>query len=1354
MQLFDTITRNFYLKATTLLFAFLVVPLVCVARPSDRVQVQMLGLEEGLSQSSVLSIHQDSMGFMWFGTRDGINRYDGHSMVTFRHILGDPFSLAGSIINDIKDGGNGTIWIAHDKGISRLDRRSSTFRNYDIGRSDNPEIRSLSIIDDRVWASGWTGMYVYNPEKDLFKKPPLSLSEKMDIFDASISKVVKSATKNEYWIATRTRGLFRYDTDTDILTRKNQNDETGLFIDENERVEDILFHPNGRVYVATYNNGLYECDQSGKPLRRWNTIEDESSTSVFDNIRMMIHDQDGYIWIGGFHGIALLDPSTGELSNIHLQHGAETIEKISIRSLFVDKNNSLWIGTYHDGLLFYDDYLSRFSTHFLPKDNNQNSQNVVSAFAYWNGSLIVATESGNIIEYDANNRVRRVTEVKNRSGDFVVIKSLLHDMSNDVLWVGTLRDGLVKIKEGNIEGMGHEELGMINSLQKAGGDRLWIVSDKGNGINLYNTRERQLESFPISAPLHRLTRNSRGKHLSKLGPDTYLLSTDGAGLILFENRPEGKVTKILPRVTEVNHTVLHNDTIYLSTNGNGIYILDKGLNPLKSFTTDNGLLHNSVFSIIPHGNEKWVTYMNGISQWASNDEFLNYTIINGFPLAEINMGAYARFPEQPLPILVGGKGAWVSLDPRNVYKNPYKPAIFLSGISVNNSPITKMDSYRSFNFRHPSPIRLKHDETTLNFEFSGLSYIMPKNNSFRYQLDDFDSDWNYTSLSGRAGYSKIPSGKYLFRVQASNNDGVWSDELTFPITVLPPWWQTWQAVVFYILSSLTVILFVRRNTLRKAELNHRIQVKELEKQQMEQMHHLKVKYFTDISHEIRTPLMLILHPIEEIIEESTLEKEEKSKMLDIQNQGRNLLRLVNQLLEINSVELRDEFIQEEPIVLKKFIEGIGYSFQSIAAKKGIQWDADLSETSHQTYLLDRDKMEKVLLNLLSNAFKNTPEGGRVSLTIKDLPEGDNMATLQLEVADNGIGIVEEDLPRIFERFFKSGENRVNPGSGIGLSLVKAIVENLMGGQVSVQSQIGEGSRFTVVIPNVKTRDDVQPVEPGEYTIPAEVRSGLEKEEEPILTPERASNKRTVLLVEDNISLLNSLSKRLSQSYNVFGFVSAEQASDFLHTEEVDIVISDIMLPGKSGKVFCAEIKSNIITSHVPVILLTAIQHDDIKMKSLEMGADDYLTKPFSYKELQLRIQNILNRQAQLHDLYKRGTLPEKQTRRINKFDSKLLERIDEHIELNLSNGKYSVEELSSDVSISRVHLYRKMKSMLGVSPSRYIRDYRLKKAADILSREEIRVNDLADKVGFEDPNYFVKCFKEKYGVSPNQYAKM
>ncbi len=1316
------------------------------------IRVQMLSPENGLSQSSVLSIYQDSLGFMWIGTRDGLNEYNGNTIKIYKNVIGDSLSLAGNFINDIQEK-NGIIWIAHNKGISSFDRRKGTFKNYDVGRQPDTEMRTISIINGVVWTSGWTGIYVLDEEKDAFVKPNISVSENALVFDASVSKIVKSPHADEYWIATVTRGLYRYNVKENTITRRNLNVSKKISISDSERIEDILFHPNGKMYVASYNSGLYECDLSGTPLKQWNSSRPGVYNSIFNNIRSLSLDKNGDVWIGSFHGIGVLNPQTDQINSVSVLYGENIMDKASIRSLFFDKNGSLWIGTYHDGLLLHDDYLSRFSVNYLPKISSSNAHNIVSAFEYKNGNLVVATENGSLFEYDSNNRSVNTIAIRNSKGEFAVIKSLFYDADSRTLLAGTLRDGLYRVKGREIQSLGHNDLGIINAFSQESPGYLWIISDRKNSLNLYNIKENKLESFPVDEQLYELIGKSQGKCLKELSPGKYLLATIGSGLIAFENQRNGKVERILDEVNDVRHILLHKDTVFISTNGKGIYLLNKSLQVIQNLTIDNGLLHNNVFSVLADDNQRWVTYINGVSQWMPTGEFINYYIRNGFPLAEVNEGAYALIPDRASSVVIGGKDAWISFNPDHVYKNPYKPSVYLSDIMVNNSPITAISDFSDIDFLRPRPLKLKHNQTTLTFEFAGLNYIMPENNRYRYLLEGFDNNWKYTDRAGRAEYSKIPSGKYLFKLQASNNDGIWSDELTLPVSVTPPWWLSWQAWLIYVLLLIGVILFVRNNALRKAALVHSIYVKDLEKKQIEQMHNLKVKYFTDISHEIRTPLMLILHPVEELLEEPGLSTNEKKKMQNIQRQGRNLLQLVNQLLEINRVELNKESLMLKPVLLKDFIEYIAHSFDSLAYKNEIKWQVELSDITRRPLLIDTDKMEKILLNLLSNAFKYTPKGRSVGLTVETSMEKDESVSLRIQAADTGIGIAEEDLPHIFERFYKTGDNKTATGSGIGLSLVKAIVENLMNGNIAVESGVGKGSVFTVTIPEVKISSELPVSDTDVYHLPPEMQAQLENEEESIFMPDKNNQRKSVLLVEDNIELLNTLSQKLNELYNVFNAVSAEDALDILIEEDIDIVVSDIMLPGKSGKEFCAEIKSNIITSHIPVILLTAIQHEDVKMQSLEIGADDYLTKPFSYKELQLRMQNILRGQEKLRDLYKRDALPDKVAIPLNRYDSDLLKKIDQCIEQNLSNSQYSVEDLSSDVAISRVHLFRKMKKLLDVSPSRYMRNYRLKKAAEILSREHTRIVDVADEVGFEDSNYFVKCFKEKYGISPSKYSK-
>ncbi|MDO4703779.1 MAG: ATP-binding protein [Tannerella sp.] len=1313
----------------------------------QHIPVQLLGPEKGLSQSSVLTIHQDSLGFIWVGTRDGLNTYDGNRVKIYRHVLGDTCSIAGNHINDIANGGGGNLWIAHNNGVSLFDRKKGIFRNYRMGGSSDHEIRSLSVIDGRVWASGWSGVYLYDEQSDLFSRPDIPDFES-DVFGFSVSRIVTSPRKNEYWIATATRGFFRYDVSGNRVTRSSLSSGAAVSLHKDERIEDILFHPNGKAYLATYYSGLYECDLTGKPLRHWSSSERASGYSPFDNVRSLALAPDGNIWIGSFQGVGRLDPNTGTVSEINLLNGFDKVENTSIRSLLFDKNGSLWIGTYHDGLYLYDSYLSRFQAHHIAAGGTH----IVSAFADKNGSLLAGTESGYLLEYGDEGTSPKRTELKDARGNPIVIKSLYYDGESDVLWIGTLRNGLYKMKNGRVVSAGLETLGVINGIQKASRDCLWLLSDRENGLNRYHTVDGRMTAFPIRDKLYAVIGRSKCRHLLPVDSVNYLLSTTGSGVIAFENSPRGKVEKVLPDIRQVNHTLLLNDTFYVSTNGNGLLLLDREMKVIRHFTEKEGLQNNTVLATLSFDKGVWANCINGISQLTADGGCINYHLRNGFPLSEINEGAYLRTSRAASPFVIGGKDAWVSFHPKNVYKNLYKPSVYLSDVKINNTPIASLPDFSSIDMFEPKEMRLKYDQTTVTFEFAGLNYLMPENNSYKFRLDGFDDDWRYTGREGRAEYGKIPAGRYTLRVHAGNNDGVWSDPLTVPVVVLPPRWLSGEAIVLYIVLFIAAVWFVVGNALRRAELKHNIRLKELERQQIEQMHNMKVKYFTDISHEIRTPLMLILSPVEELLEESSLNPDDRGKVSTIRYYGRRLLQLVNQLLDINRIELGKEHPDETPVMLKNFLENVDAAFQSVAVKNGVIWKTDLSVTTDKPLWIDKDKIEKVLLNLLSNAFKYTPRGGCVSLRVQTSPEDKEHCSLLIEVSDTGSGISPEELPHIFDRFFK-GKKAHSAGSGIGLSLVKRIVEDLMKGEIGVRSTLGEGSTFTVTLQGIRLSEYLPCTMSEDFVLPVEVLSELEKEEDEVVLVETSNKKRyNVLLVEDHVTLLNILSRKLSRSFNVFNVVSAEEAIEILKETDIDVVVSDIMLPGKTGKELCAEIKSNILTSHIAVILLTAVQQQEIKMESLEQGADGYLTKPFAYKELQLRIHNILRRQEHLHELYKRDALPEKGENRLNPYDQELMRRIDEQIEKNLSNEMYSIEHLSEDVGLSRVHLYRKVKKLLGVSPSVYLRDYRLRKAAAILSVEEIRVNELAYRVGFQDANYFLKCFKEKFGISPKKYS--
>ena len=1326
--------------------------------------VQPIGIQQGLSQNSVLSIYQDSLGFIWMGTRDGLNLYSGNRVKVYKSVPGDSGSISGNIINDITGAGDDNLWIAHNKGVSFLNRKTETFKNYDFSGliHTNSEIRSVSIINNQVWASGWAGVFVYNNKSDRFEPLKISIYNQ-DMFSVSTSKIVEAPNK-EVWFGT-SKGLFRYDTKTKKLHKPNSHNKGNIKFPEETRVEDIIFHPNGKVYLATNYHGLYECDLNGTPLRNWSSKSTGHFNANIDNIRALAVNKKGELWIGGFLGIFILNTEKGIVQKAANFHGADEIAaNISVRSLLTDKNGSMWIGTYHNGAMLYDDYLSRFKIMPLTDLTAAKtvSYGVVSSFANTGPALFVGTESGYLLQYDQNlNRkaIRHLYDAK--TGNNIVIKSLFYNKPENTLWIGTLRNGLYRL-QGNAfvpfaltskEDASPFQPGVINQVLGDEQNNLWLVSDKGGALNLFDAKNGKLLPFYAEEKIRGLATKGAGKHLLQLKGNAYLLSSHSSGLIYFENKPGGVARRIID--DDVNHCFIYNDKIYVSTNGNGLIILNNRLIKEKQLTTSDGLLNNIVLSASADiSGVLWINTFSGVSSYTAATGFSNFHYKNGFPFEEINQGAYAGISENS-SLIIGGKNAWAYFKPAGLFKNPYMPRVYITDIKIANQPVHLVKGFEDTDILNLQKLNLGHDQTTLTLMFAGLNYLMPQNNAYRYRLEGLDKDWRYTDYRGVAEFNKIPRGNYVLRIQAANNDGVWSNNIfELPVKVYPPWWLSWQAFILYAILIAGGIFLIRYNAIKSMRLKHNLKLEQLEKEKMDEMHRLKVRHFTDISHEIRTPLTLILSPIEELLEETSIKPKDKKKIQSIRYYGRSLMLLVNQLLEINRAELKKDKPEPEPVLLKVFFEQVNEAFKPLASSSLINWNVDASGVTENAVLIDKKRFEKVLLNLLSNAFKFTPEHGNVSLFAKTTGQQNETSSLQLIVTDTGRGIDAKDLPHIFDRFYKAGEKN-NTGSGIGLSLTKSIVEDLMKGNITAESKAGEGTSFTVIIPGLKYSEKQVASDAGDdFSVPPEYLPVYEKETVQSYEAINTDFTESLLVVEDNPALLEFLIERLKKYYNVVGVTAAEEGLDVLQEQDIDLVISDIMLPGISGKDFCTKIKSDVVTSHIPVILLTAIQNEDIKLESLELGADDYIIKPFAFKELQLRINNILMQRQKWRELYKaEGLLPVKSEARFNKFDNELMQTIDSYIEKNIDNAAYSIEQLGKDAGLSRVHLYRKLKKLTGLTPSQYLRNYRLKEAIEILANEDIRIADLAYRVGFQDQHYFLKCFKDRYGVSPTQYAK-
>ena len=644
-------------------------------------------------------------------------------------------------------------------------------------------------------------------------------------------------------------------------------------------------------------------------------------------------------------------------------------------------------------------------------------------------------------------------------------------------------------------------------------------------------------------------------------------------------------------------------------------------------------------------------------------------------------------------------------------------------------------------------VRLDYDENYITLEFSGLNFPNPSQTSFRYRLEGFDKEWTETLFEngqGRVVYNNLPSGEYVFRVSAAGNDRVWGSESDFKIVVRPPFWDTLAARIFYVVSGiLFVTLLVYVVNRRNRQKMIRMQEEEALKQK-EELDQMKFRFFTNISHELRTPLTLIITPLDMMIRRLT-DEAMKKQLGTIYKNAQNLLSLVNQLLDFRKLEMKGEKLHLMNGDMEEFIVSAYNNFMPMAVEKHLNF---VNESEHRALYMffDRDKVHKIVNNLLSNAFKYTPEGGTVSLSLA-VEETEGRNYVRIAVSDTGIGISPSDLPYIFDRFYQVGnEGDEKIGSGIGLHLVREYV-NLHGGRVAVDSRIDRGSVFTVRLPmDLKPeREDVPEDVAG--TEPSEVKEGA------TAVSVADDNMRKLLLVEDNREFRTFLKEQLEDFYRIVEAADGEEGEKKAVEENPDLIISDIMMPKVDGIELCRRIKTNVQTSHIPVILLTARTADDIKINSYEVGADSYMAKPFNFDMLMVRIEKLIEQQEKRKQEFRKNIEVNPSAITITSVDEQLIQKCLEYIEKNMDDPEYGVEELSRDLGMVRMSLYRKLQSITGHTPTDFIRSIRLKRAAQLLQGSRLPIVEVANRVGFGSSSYFSKCFREMFGMLPKQYME-
>jgi len=1147
--------------------------------------------------------------------------------------------------------------------------------------------------------------------------------------------------------------------------------QSGKFVRQITDFTDVI-RPGDKIGMSVLSNGDFWLiwdrgvayyDAFGQSWSRIENIRIEKQ----DLLTAIDTDSEGNAWIGSSQsGIYIINRRS-----LAVQH----IEKIPIwgsghisndvTDIAIDPTDGgVWISFLNRALAYHHPSMRKF--HLV--DNKTTGgvsfdENVRCLLEIDNGNILLGTGKG-LYCYDPKNQSMTIPYPELAD----ILCNYLYRDTKKRIWLATFHSGLYCIDGTTIDRYYDPKINYqsiphshnIRSMVEDENGNFWVCVHRGGlaafdpekgTFNLLSDKYPDLRPFYMSLTM---LKDGEGRLIVGSYNGLYYYDTKNDSLWI----PEIDCPKDERFIhTNNKYNCLFRDSRGLTWFGtqNGLNVVDMARNQIYRLERKDGLNNSTIQCILEDSNKDiWVSTANGLSRiWVNMDNggyTFNITGFNpddGLQNEEYNIQSGLKTLDGTL--YFGGVNGISTFVPENIiYKKSHNSPIFTS-FWLFNQPVIPGSEYQGRvimeqGISYTKQLTLKHNENFFSLTFAGLNYVNPSQTYYRYFLEGFDSRWTEIRPSdgvGTASYTGLPPGKYTFKVYTANNDKQWSEHAAeMVIHILPPFWKTIWAYMLYtvcivILVAYILVRFDKRNKLKITE------AQQLDAQQRkEELNQMKFRFFTNISHEFRTPLTLIITPLEAYLRKMTDEVGKKQLQAVYMN-AQNLLGLVNQLLDFRKLEMKGEKLNLLHGEMNEFIEQIYQSFQTLATEKNIKF---LFECSPEPIYMnfDREKISRIVNNLLSNAFKFTPDGGNVLLSLcKERSEVEECYRLRIDVIDTGTGIPAEDMDAVFERFYQVQKpTEEKTGSGIGLHLVKEYTE-LHKGSVMVKSRQGEGATFTIYLPlNLKATM-------GNVTVDlASQHVGQEKDTKPL-------TKSTLLLVEDNLEFRSFLKEELKEWYSVIEATDGEEGEKLALAHEPDLIVSDIMMPKVDGIELCKRIKHNIQTSHIPVVLLTARAADESKAMGYEAGADSYISKPFSFDMLLIRIRKLIEQRQKRQELFRTNVEVTPSLITITSLDEKLVQKALECVEQNIDNSEYSVEELSSDVGLHRMHLYRKLQSITGKTPTEFIRIIRLKRAAQLLKESQLTVSEITYMVGFSTPQYFRKVFKDEFGVSPGQYGK-
>lgn len=1269
---------------------------LCFSQEQNQASFGQLTVNDGLSQNSVVSITQDSIGYLWFATQDGLNKYEGHTFQYFNKQYQDitraNFTQLGQLYTDAF----GDLWsYASDENIERYNYKSGNFdmittvkkatvffrknvKELWLGTLDNgivilnlnskktSNLAADSLKDVAVFDIQYYDNNIYlGTSKGLYR---IDEQGKIVNFECTAKYNISSLTKRDNTIIL---GTFQHGVKCFNIVKNELINYFDSNLPSNLNIQDVFLDSKRRLWIATYGDGLYMVNDANQ-ARHYIANKEDSFALHYNDILKIYEDNTGNIWFGSDGGgLSYYDEHLVKFNMLTSKQVPENVLVDVVRSITVDSVNQVWLGTSGNGLTRLEMTTKDYET--LTTDNSDLSSNRVMSLLYDEGVIWIGHQATGL---------QKLTN-KNQFQSFPKLSALsiwkIYKGKNENLWLCTRASGLL------------------------------LIDSEANVLRRYTSENSALT-----------TNNIRTAEYG--GTDELWIGTEEDGLFKL-NLNTNTIEKNELIIDKIKTLTFYDDMLWIGTNGNGIKRLNSQSNDLIRYIGDAQLPNNVVYAILPDTeNNFWVTTNKGISRFSPthpNKQYVeNYTLINGLQAFEFNTGAYFKAPNGML--YFGGIEGINWFNPETISYNEVVPKTVISKFQVFGKTYST-DSYHEF----------KHNKNTVTFTFAGLHFSHPEKNLYRYKLEGLDENWTQPEYNNMARYTSLPPNDYTFKVLSSNYEGRWNKvPTTYSFTILKPWYATHLAYFIYTMLVLASFYMIYRYFKFRWEMNIQLKLEHAEAERLKQLDEFKTKLYTNISHEFRTPLTLISGPIDKQLSNNNLAKTDRHELELVKQNANRLLGLVEQMMDLSLLDAGQIKLKVKQDNLGIILKQLVAAFQYKANEKHITIESSINDLDECWF--DRDIIEKISSNLLSNAIKYAPEQ---TIVVFDAHRQNDH--LFLSVVNTNIELKADTLGQLFERFYQN--NEASEGIGVGLALVKDLV-TLSKGSILANTLDENKIQFNVTLPIDRAAFSDSEMDSTKLVPVEDLNSGISlNNDQPLL-----------LIVEDDTDIRNFVSSIFETQYEILNAENGKIGIDLALKHIPDIIISDIMMPVQDGIELCNTLKYNELTSHVPIILLTAKVGEEHEIQGLKTGADAYITKPFNSEKLQLRVQMLIENRKQLQKHFSKDFIVNPEIT-ITSTEADFLKRLKTVLDDKITDSEFTSEKFAETMLMSRMQLHRKLKAIVGMTTTEFIRSQRLKLAVDLLKTPGATVSEIAYQVGFNTPSYFIKCFKEAYGVTPNEY---